>query len=217
MTESILRSRHTVRVFKDEQIDQKLIEEIIAEAQFAPSWCNSQPWKAYVATGDLAKKICDTHYDNNLNGKSWAEVMPPQDDNWNKASAANRDLYLSQIPNYLGEEKAEEFLELNRRNFNSSAIVYITVPKNSAAYEYYDAGAFGYGIALSAYEHGIGSIPAYEFVRYPQEIRAAFDIPEDEEILIGIGLGYAKEDAINMFHEGTGRVPLKDILLIKDK
>lgn len=214
MSESILKKRHSVRVFEDRPVDESIIKEIIEDAHRAPSWCQSQPWKAYVATGKLAKEICKQHYENNLNGKSWAEVMPPQEENWNKDSSDNVQRYLNSLT-LLGEEKFNGFLEQNKLAFNSPAIVYITVPKNSSAYEYYDAGAFGYGICLAAYERGVGSIPAYEFVRYPGEIHAHFDIPEDEEILIGIGLGYAKEDKINEVRTLNDTVPLSSLLTIK--
>ena len=56
MSQSILRTRHSVRTFTDKEVGEKLIKEIIEDAQWAPSWCNSQPWKAYVLTGDAAKK-----------------------------------------------------------------------------------------------------------------------------------------------------------------
>ena len=83
-------------------------------------------------------------------------------------------------------------------------------------YEAYDAGAFGYGICLSAHEHGLASIPAYEFVRFPQEIREVLDIPENESLLIGIGIGYADDAEINSFHLYNGRVPTETILTIKE-
>lgn len=81
--------------------------------------------------------------------------------------------------------------------FNSQAIVYVTVPKDATLYSAYDAGAFGYGVLLAATERGIGSIPAYEFIRFPKEVRAAFDIPEDEALLMGVGLGYPSDSVVN--------------------
>ena len=81
MNENILNTRHSARSFLDKPVSEELIRQIIAEAQQAPSWCNSQPAKAYVLTGDAAKKMAKTHLANNTNKtRSWAEIMPPQPD-----------------------------------------------------------------------------------------------------------------------------------------
>lgn len=221
MSESILHTRHSARSFLDKPVDEALIREVIYDAHLAPSWCNSQPWKAYVIAGEPAKKLVQTHYENNINGvKAWAEVVPPMIapeawlprhwENMNKFWAA-ADVMHPGTTDRLG------FLQGCSRDFSAPAIVFITIPKNSTAYQAYDAGAFGYGICLSAHEHGLGSIPAYEFVRFPQEVREFFDIPENEALIMGVGLGYADDAELNDLYKTNGRVPLDDILTIKSK
>lgn len=216
MTESILRRRHSTRSFLDKPIEPEIIKEIIADAQLAPSWCNTQPWKAYIATGELAKELHRTHYDNNLNARSWAEIMPPQESDW---QGHTKDTYQGWMDTLsgLGNDNFADFLNLNRNDFHAPVIVYITIPKNATAYSAYDTGAFGYGITLAAAERGIGSIPAYEFIRYPQEIRDVFDMPENESLLLGIGLGYADNDPVNDIHQKTERQPLESVYILKDK
>lgn len=222
--ESILRTRHSARKFLDKPVDEKLIREIIADAQRAPSWCNSQPWKAYVVTGDAAKKMVETHHNNVVNqAKAWADVVPPQftDESWTQAEWKNMRAFWE-----AADVDADPHAEVGDRlglmdectwDFHSPAIVYITIPKISTMFQAYDAGAFGYGITLAAHERGLSCIPAYEFVRYPQEIRPVFDIPEDEAIFMGIGMGYADMDKeINHLHEDkrNDRVPTDEILQI---
>lgn len=216
MEESILRTRHSARCFEDRPVDVALIREIIADAQLAPSWCNSQPAKAYVITGEVAKKVNEIHRANNVNkAKSWAEFMPPQPDTWNPNNNDNIGKFLYAADVTEGQNDKLGFLVLNTWNFHAPVIVYITIPKNSTMYQAYDAGAFGYGVCLAAHVHGLAAIPAYEFVRYPEEIHAVIDIPENESLLMGIGLGYAKEAEINHFHEINGRAALDGILTIK--
>lgn len=224
MIESILRTRHSARAFKNEEISEGLIREIIADAQFAPSWCNSQPWKVYVVTGEAAKKMHETHKNNVVNKeRAWTDVVPPQfeDDSWTKEEWVNMRAFfkaadVSSDPADACEDKLG-FLEASSWNFHAPAIVYITMPKNATMFSAYDIGAFGYGVTLAAHERGISCIPAYEFVRYPQEIRSVFDIPEDEAIFMGIGMGYAQEDAdLNRIHEFevSPRAKTEDILQI---
>lgn len=216
MSESILKTRHSARSFLDKPVEEAIIREIISDAQTAPSWCNSQPAKVYVLTGSAAKEMAQTHYENNLNRtKSWAEIMPPQPDTWNPENNDNIAEYLTAADTNEGQNDKFGFISRNKNIFESPVIVYITIPKNSTMYQAYDAGAFGYGICLSAHEHGLASIPAYEFVRFPQEIRDVFSIPENESLLMGIGIGYADDASINSFHEHNGRVSVDRILTIK--
>ncbi|MDF2989275.1 MAG: hypothetical protein K0R50_4785 [Eubacterium sp.] len=224
MSESILRTRHTARAFKNQEINESLIREIIADAQCAPSWCNSQPWKAYVVTGEAAKKIHESHRNNVMsNARAWTEVVPPQfeADCWTKEEWQNMRGFwkaadVSADPADGTEDKLG-FMEASTWNFYAPAIVYITIPKNATMFSAYDVGAFGYGVTLAAHERGISCIPAYEFIRYPQEIRPLFNIPEDEAIFMGIGMGYAQEDVeLNRIHEleVNPRAKTEDILKI---
>ena len=53
----------------------------------------------------------------------------------------------------------------------------------------------------------------YKIVKFPAELRPLLSVPEDEEIVMGIALGYAAEDSINEFV--SARLPLEEILTIK--
>ena len=66
---------------------------------------------------------------------------------------------------------------------------------------------------LAAKDQGIDSIHAYEIVKFPAELRPLLSVPEDEEIIMGIALGYAAEDSINDF--SSSRLPLEEVLTIK--
>lgn len=221
MSESILRTRHSARSFyQDKPVDEALIREIIADAGLAPSWCNSQPWKAYVLTGEAAKEMVKTHTENNLSGaKAWCEVKPPEisPESFTPQNWENMRAFWKAADVMEGRGDRLGFLKECTCDFHAPAIVYITIPKISTFYQAYDAGAFGYGICLAAHERGVASIPAYEFIRFPQEIRAVLDIPEDELIFMGIGLGYADDAELNHLYETNGRVPVDQILTIKSK
>lgn len=203
-------ARNSTRNFSSKQVDLDTLKAIVSEAQQAPSWENSQPYHVFLATGETANKIRAAHEKAVADKtKSWTEVMPPQD--WTAAADANILDWQYQASNH---PESKEFGDLNNVLFNASAILYITIKKDASSYVAYDAGAFGYGVLLAAENHGVGAIPAYGFVRYPQEIHDQFEIPDDEAIFMGIGLGYPTEDPINQFK--PGRDDLDKILQIKD-
>lgn len=155
--------------------------------------------------------------------KAWTDIVPPQfeDECWTKEEWINMRAFYKVADIGLDPQEGYKdkfgFLEASTWNFHAPVIVYITMPKNATMYSAYDIGAFGYGITLAAHERGISCIPAYEFVRYPQEVRPLFDIPEDEAIFMGIGMGYAEENAdLNRIHEFeiNSRAKTEDILKI---
>ncbi|WHX25129.1 nitroreductase [Virgibacillus halodenitrificans] len=189
---NILLQRHSVRDFTDKEINIDLLKQIIFEAQRAPSYENSQPWKAYIATGKTLESIRKVHAEKVANRqKSWTEVTPPL--GWKEHPKNNVANYMKETENLIGENGIQDLVAQNAVLFNAPAIIYITMPKDSSHYSAYDIGAFGYGILLSAYHHGLGTVPAYEIIRYPEEIRDHFDISDEESILMGIAIGYPTE------------------------
>ena len=52
---------------------------------------------------------------------------------------------------------------------------------------------------LAAKNYGVDSVVAYELAKYPDVLRKYAKIPENEDICVGIALGYEKDEAINKF------------------
>ena len=44
-------------ISKKKEIPEETLKEIIKAALNCPSWCNSQPWKVYVVTGEPLENI----------------------------------------------------------------------------------------------------------------------------------------------------------------
>jgi nitroreductase len=54
-----IRARRSVRVFQSTPVARPLIEGIIADATYAPSRWNVQPWHFHVATGAALARAAD--------------------------------------------------------------------------------------------------------------------------------------------------------------
>lgn len=106
----------------------------------------------------------------------------------------------------------EEFAKTQPILFNSTTIVYLTMPKGAPMWSVYDLGAFSMSLMLAACEKDIDSIPAYELIKYPEVLRENLPIPEDEDIIAGIALGYASDAKVNEFR--SSRMAVEDILKI---
>ena len=51
-------------------------------------------------------------------------------------------------------------------------------------------------VMCAAKEHGVDSVPAYEAIRYPDVLRKYMKISDDEDIIIGIALGYEDKENV---------------------
>lgn len=208
---NLLTNRKSARDFSTKPVSEAILTTIITEAATAPSWENTQPWHAYLATGATAARLRASHLQRNLAGqKSWTEVTPPK--TWAPVPQQHLDHWRTNMMAFFGDQ-APQFAALQKNLFHAPAIVYLTIPQASSAYSAYDAGAFGYGLLLAAEQHGVSGVPAYELVRYPAEIRAEFTIPSDEALFMGIALGYLAPSPLNDLK--TDRMALDDLLQIR--
>ena len=69
-------------------------------------------------------------------------------------------------------------------------------------------------LMLAAKDRGVDSIPAYELVKFPAELRPLLGVPDGDDIVMGIALGYAADDRLNAF--ASDRLPLDEILTVKN-
>lgn len=206
-----LVNRRSVRNFSDREVPEDVIRTIVKDAQWTPSWANAQPWKLYVATGETAKTIREDYQSGTL--RSGQEVPILQHESWGARERQNMGLWGRQINSFLGPHRGQ-FGEAQQDLFTAPAIAVITVSKHAPLWEIFDAGAFEQSLLLSAYDHGVDSIVAVAFVIHPEYLHEKLEIPDDEAIVMGIGLGYRSDEVINDFK--SERVPTEDMLIIKD-
>ena len=72
-----IKNRRSIRWFdKDKEVPEATLREIVALAQRAPSWVDSQPWRVYLATGESLKALRQRHLDNVASGREAATDWP---------------------------------------------------------------------------------------------------------------------------------------------
>lgn len=210
----VVNKRHSVRCFKETEIPVEVLKDIVRTAQRTPSWENSQPWNVYIATGETLrkiKKIWIAKYADKIKGSP--DMPTGHRTNFSERSQKNMADFMSYIADYTGDPDIVHFLNMNEKLFDAPALVYLTLGKGHTGWPIYDLGAFGMTLMLAAKDHGVDSIPAYEIVKFPAELRPLLSVSDDEEIIMGIALGYASEDNLNGL--ASTRVPLEGILTIK--
>ncbi|HFI0567465.1 TPA: nitroreductase [Streptococcus suis] len=206
-----LKNRISIRDFKNSPVATETLTAIVSDAQQAPSWANSQPWKVYIATGDTMKAIQKEHLEKSeagIKGNTDLPTKPIQE--WGDLSWSNMSAWLDKI----GKDDAmTNFATANANLWNAPAMAYFTVPKEAPVWSIYDMGSFTQVFMLSAASRGVDTMVAYENIKYPDEIRKHLEVSEDEIIVAGIALGYRSDDKINQF--SNERISTEEILTIK--
>ena len=231
--DEVVEGRHSVRDFDGRPVPEADIRAIVEEAGRAPSWANEQPWRVYVATGKVAAAIRAAHEEADAEGKRGHSDVPiSHRAQWGAQARRNMSGFGSQtrtLPadSALGSQERARLAKMadvdpdysspmgltNGRLFNAGTIVYLTLQQKMTPWSLLDLGAFEEALALAAKNRGYDTMIAYELVRYPDEVKPALGIPDDEVLVIGIAVGHATDAPINSFR--TRRMPVDRYLTIR--
>ena len=188
-----MKERHSARDFLQKEIPEETVKEIIKIALNSPSWCNSQPWNVYVVSGKPLEEIKKEWISKNEQKiKGYADLQPVH-----RTEFMEEEFKL--IKETTNDPELTAFWRKNIECFNASVIVYLTLHKGHSKWSCYDLGSFGMSLMLAAKDFGVDSVVAYELAKYPDVLRKHAKIPENEDICVGIALGYENDDGVNKF------------------
>ena len=92
------------------------------------------------------------------------------------------------------EAARKKLFEQNYLFFGAPVVVFLCMDRSLTPWSIHDLGILSQSIMLAARDMGVDSAVAYNFVIYPDILRAGLEIPESQSIIIGIALGYAEID-----------------------
>ena len=190
-----MKERHSCRKFQSKKIPEEVLKDIISISLMSPSWCNSQPWTIYVATGNTLEEIRKEWISKNKEKvKGYADINPGHRTDFSERSQATMAKFFKIGDNLTNKNELEES---NADFFNAQAMVYLTLNKGHQPYSVLDLGGIEMAIMLAAKDHGVDSIPAYTTIMYPDVLRKYMKISDKEDIVIGVALGYEEKSPLN--------------------
>ena len=174
---------------------EEVLKDIITISLDSPSWCNSQPWNIYIATGNTLEEIRkEWKAKKQAKVKGYADISHGHRTDFSERSQATMQVFFKawdKLPNKDEPEESAEDL------WNSPALVYLTLNKGHIEFSILDLGGLEMAIMLDAKDHGIDSISAYFNIMYPDILRKYLKISDKEDIVIGIALGYEQPCKMN--------------------
>jgi nitroreductase len=209
-----IQARHSVRDFSPKPVDKDTIMKILEVATCSPSAGNSQPWEVFVASGATLEKIRRTYQERAQSGTGGFGGPPPKPayiEERMRVIRTERLKLLGLDPD--DPASGNVFSEWRTRLYGAPVVIVVCTDK--ALSSDLDIGLFVQTVCLAAQGFGIDSFIAGSFLHYRDVVRQELEIPENLNIITGIGLGYPNPDAIINTYRSPRR-PIQEVVRYKD-
>jgi len=213
----VMLDRHSIRAFLPTPIAREEIEDILRVASNAPSGNNIQPWRVHVLTGatlhTLIERVCSAF--DAADGSHTPEYHYYPTEFFEPYLARRRkcggDLY-----GVLGIARGEKArmraqMRKNFEFFGAPVGLMFTIDRRLAQGSWLDYGMFMQNVMLAATARGLATCAQAAWIDYHRIITELLQLPDNEQVVAGIALGYADpaapENALL-----TGRVPVPEFV-----
>lgn len=204
IVDEAMTSRHSIRAFLPTPIAREDIELMLAIAARAPSGSNTQPWRAYVLTGQrlqaMSSDIVQAFLDPEK-ASTFTEEYRYYPDNWaspyiDRRRKVGLDLY--QLLG-LGKSDKDGMRDQHARNFkffDAPVGMVFTVDRSMNQGSWLDFGCFLQSLMVAARGRDLDTCPQAAFNRFHPIIRQHAEIPETEIVICCLALGVADHSKV---------------------
>jgi nitroreductase len=199
IVDAAITSRRSVRAFLPTPVERDDIEAILQVAARAPSGTNTQPWKVHVLTGEvrdrLSRAILDAYLDPERAAQHSEEYayyprkwVSPYIDRRRKVGW---DLY--GLLGLTRDDKAGMQAQHARNYafFDAPVGMIFTIDRIMELGSWLDYGMFLQNVMIAARARGLDTCPQAAFTQFHRIIAEELKLPETEQVVCGMSLGYA--------------------------
>jgi hypothetical protein len=190
--------RRSTRAFLPKDVPAETLRSIFERAQRAPSWCNIQPWRVWVASGEMRARLTSEMARAALEEAPSPDVPFPTDypePYGTHRRACGRALYEAMG---VARDDAAGRQAAWLRNFVAFDAPHVAIVGFDSRFDLYaalDVGCWLQTVLLLAREEGVSACAQASLSLYPKVSREILGIPEQVKILFGIALGYEDPSA----------------------
>jgi hypothetical protein len=186
--------RRSVRGYLDKEVPQATLDRIFDIANQAPSNCNVQPWKVYVASGALKDRLRKAMVEKTATGVTPNPDYPYRGDfegEYRKRQVECAVALYSNMGIERGDKEGRMHAVLrNFEFFDAPYIAFLGMDPNFGTTVALDVGMYAQNLMLTMVAFGLHSCPMGTMRNYPDLVRDVFNITDDTKILFGISFGY---------------------------
>ena len=220
---TLVRGRRSIRDFESREIDDDILKEILEDAKWAPSWCNTSPYYIVMARGDKKERIKENllaKYDAATTARSSFQKLllylsgGAPDGDYDTQINYTPDLNIHRracgfgLYDLLGIKKEDSKArnEQVRRNFEffgAPVVFFVFVQGDMSVFSPLDAGFYLQTLLLSAHVRGIGTCAQGALAAWKSPVLEEFDdVPKGYKLVCGVSMGYASNHAVNNYNPG---------------
>ncbi len=188
-----ITTRRSVRGFRSDPVARAVIERVFAESQLAPSWCNIQPWRVWIATGPARDRFVAGLEEAARTTTPSPDVPFPGDypapyDRHRKD--CGKALYESMgVARGDGPARHAAWMR-NFCAFDAPVIALVGIDARFGLYAALDVGCWLQTLLLAAAAEGLATCAMASLATYPEVARAALGIPQGTALLFGVAMGF---------------------------
>ena len=202
--DAAITSRRSVRAFLPTSVPNEVVRQILATAARAPSGTNIQPWRVFVLTGNRLKQLSDVilaAYNDPKIAKTHTEAYPYYPKEWVSPYIERRRKIGWDLYGLLGitREDKDNMRHQHGRNylfFDAPVGLIFSIDRVLEQGSWLDYGMFLQNIMVAARGRGLDTCPQAAFNPFHRVIRETLQMPDNEELVCGMALGYADNDAV---------------------
>jgi nitroreductase len=212
--DGLLRGRWSCRGFTETPVPRPTIERLLEMAQRTPSWCNTQPWRVTLTSGEATRRLAEALSEHRSGAADQPDLPFP---------AAYRGEYLArrrecgyQLYGAVGIERGDRVRSAaqgweNFRFFGAPHFALITTERDLGTYGAIDCGGYVSVFLLAAQSLGLAAIPQAAVAAYSPWLRDYFGLADNRLVVCGISFGYPDQaHPANGFR--TSRAPISDVV-----
>ncbi len=210
-----IRSRKSIRSFKNKNVSLKIIKEILSLAALSPSGSNTQPWNVHVLSGNYLKSFTSSakkEFLNNFNNLSLERLNYMKE--YREPYKARRkkvgwDLYSLLKINKGEYDKTKEFHSQNYNFFGAPVGLIFSIEKDLGWMSWLDYGMFLQTISLAARNYGLHTCPQAAWGLVHDKVHKLLKLKTNFTVHCGMAIGYSRDNAkVNSLV--TERAEIKD-------
>ena len=225
---ALIRSRRSIRDFDARPIPPDVLDAVLADANCAPSWSNTQPYRVAIASGAVRDQLATAlteRFDAGMQAqrKGWLgklsllathrHVLPDGDyvtnfeyptDLQPRRRATGHGLYALLGIDRKDRAAREAQMRKNFEFFGAPTALFVFVHSGLRAFSVLDAGIFLQTLMLSAHAHGLGTCAQGALATWAGPVRTAFQIPPEYKLICGVSIGYPTAHPVNKYDPGRG-------------
>jgi nitroreductase len=213
-----IHQRRSVRGYLPDAVPDEVLTRIFELAQLAPSNCNVQPWKVFVATGELRDQL-SADMQRRVIAREPAnpdyEYRGDFDGEYRKRQVECAVALYSQMGiERHDREGRERAVMRNFEFFDAPYMAFIGMDRAFGTTVAIDVGMYAQNLMLAMVAHGVHSCPMGTMRNYPDLVRDAFGLGDEIRILFGLAFGY-EDTSVPANRTRTTREPVSSSVVFR--